>query len=126
MSTAVKILIIEDDEKIRTVLKTILEQKGYTVDVAKNGNEAIERIGTASYKLALIDIRLPDMEGTKLLPVMQKSGPKMVKIMITGFPTMRSAIEAVNKGADGYILKPIKIENLLNIINEHLEKNSRK
>lgn len=120
MNAPSKILIIEDDEKVRKVLRTILEEKGYFVDTAKNGKEAIERIEATSYKLALIDVRLPDIEGTKLLPAMQETNPKMVKIMITGFPTMRSAIEAVNKGADGYILKPIKIENLLNIINEHL------
>lgn len=120
MTYTSKILIVEDDEKIGKVLKTILEEKGYIVDTAKSGKEAIERIEATSYNLALIDVRLPDMEGTKLLPVMRKNNPQMSKIMITGYPTMRSAIEALNKGADGYILKPIKIENLLSIIKEHL------
>ncbi|MGQ9720751.1 MAG: response regulator [Candidatus Jordarchaeum sp.] len=120
MNESSKILIIEDDEKVRQVLATILKEQGYEIDLAKNGEEAIKKIEVDSYKLALIDVRLPDMDGTKLLPVMHKSSPKMVKIMITGYPTMRSAIEAVNKGADGYIIKPIKIENLLEIIKEHL------
>lgn len=62
------------------------------------------------------------MDGTKLLAKLQETTPKTVKIMVTGYPSMRSAIEAVNRGAQGYILKPIKIENLLNIIRKHLSK----
>lgn len=120
MSAPAKILVVEDDEKVSKILTKILKEKGYIVNTAKNGKEAIESIEAISYNLALIDVRLPDMDGTKLLPAMQKTNPKMAKIMITGYPTMRSAIEAVNKGANGYILKPIKIENLLNIIKEHL------
>jgi DNA-binding NtrC family response regulator len=115
-----KILIVEDGEKIGKMLKTILEEKGYIVDTVKNGKEAMERIKATSYNLALIDIQLPDMEGTKLLPIMRKNNPQMSKIMITGYPTMRTAIESLNKGADGYVLKPIKIESLLNIIKEHI------
>ncbi|MFB0564024.1 MAG: response regulator [Candidatus Lokiarchaeia archaeon] len=120
MSEPAKILVVEDDETVRKVLKKILEEKGYLVDMAETGEKAIEKAEVKVYNLALIDIRLPDMEGTKLLPTMQKTNPKMAKIMITGYPTMRSAIEAVNKGANGYILKPIKIENLLKIVKENL------
>lgn len=120
MGESVRILVVDDDESVRKVLATILEKEGYTVDTAETGNEAIGKTKTNSYNLALIDIRLPDMDGTKLLAAMQETSPKMVKIIITGYPSMRSAIEAVNKGANGYVLKPIKIENLLNIIKEHL------
>lgn len=121
MGGPASILVVDDDESIRSILTKILEEEGYTVDTAENGNEAIEKTKTNSYDLALIDVRLPDMEGTKLLAAINDASPKMVKIMVTGDPTMRSAIEAVNKGADGYILKPIKIENLLSIIKEHLQ-----
>jgi len=120
MSEPVRILVIDDDESVRKILTTILKEEGYVVDTAETGKEAIKKNETNSYNLALIDVRLPDMDGTKLLTAMQKTNPKMVKIMVTGYPSMRSAIEAVNKGADGYILKPIKIENLLKTIREHL------
>jgi DNA-binding NtrC family response regulator len=122
MGEPTRILVIDDDESVRKVLTTILKEEGYVVDTAENGKEAIEKTKTNSYSLALIDVRLPDMEGTKLLAAINETSPKMVKIMVTGYPSMRSAIEAVNKGADGYILKPIKIENLLNTIKEHLQK----
>nr|MDO8083008.1 response regulator [Candidatus Freyarchaeota archaeon] len=127
MSETVKILVIDDDESIRKVLKTILEDEGYTVDTAENGKEAIRKSKSKFYNIALIDIKLPDMEGTKLLTEMKETSPEMVKIIITGFPTMQNAIEAVNKGADGYVTKPIDdIDDLLNKIRENLKKQQEK
>ena len=117
-----RILVVDDDEGIRKVLKTILEEEGYVVDTAKNGKEAIKKSNTKFYNLALIDIRLPDIEGTKLLNAMKETTPKMVKIIITGYPSLQIAIEAVNKGADSYILKPFDMDNVLNKIKEHLKK----
>lgn len=118
-----RILVIDDDESIRKVLKTILEDEGYVVDTAENGKEAIRKSNENFYNLALIDIKLPDMEGTKLLTAMKETFPPMVKIILTGFPTMQNAIEAVNKGADGYVTKPIDdIDALLGKIREHLKK----
>lgn len=122
MAETIRILIIDDDESIRKVLATILEEKGYVVDTAENGKEAIEKSNAKFYNLALIDIRLPDMEGTKLLTAMRETTPKMVKIIITGFPSLQNAMEAVNRGADAYILKPFNMDNVLNTIKEHLKK----
>jgi len=117
-----KILIIDDDENIRKSISTVLQEKGYLVDTAENGRAAITKSETAPYNLALIDIRLPDMDGVQLLTAMKQTTPKMVKIIITGYPSLQNAIEAVNKGADGYIVKPIKMDELLTMINEHLKK----
>ena len=88
----------------------------------KNGKEAIEKSESNFYNLALIDIRLPGMKGTKLLTAMKETTPKMVKIIITGYPTLNNAIEAVNKGADAYILKPFNMDNVLETIKEQLKK----
>lgn len=122
MAETIRILVVDDDESIRKILATILEEKGYVVDTAENGKEAIEKSNAKFYNLALIDIRLPDMEGTKLLTAMKETTPKMVKIIITGFPSLQNAMEAVNKGADAYILKPFNMDNVLNTIKEHLKK----
>jgi DNA-binding NtrC family response regulator len=116
------ILIVEDDANIRETLSTILQQKGYSTDTAKNGQEAIEKSKTKCFNLALLDIKLPDMEGTKLLTLMHEDLPKMVKIMVTGYPSLENAVEALNLGADAYVMKPIKPENLLALIKEKLEK----
>jgi len=122
MGERARILVVDDNEGIRKVLKANLEEEGYVVDTAENGKEAIEKSNAKFYNLALIDIRLPDMEGTKLLNAIKETTPKMVKIMITGYPSLQNAIEAVNKGADAYILKPFDMDNVLNKIREHLKK----
>ena len=72
--------------------------------------------------MALIDIRLPDMEGVKLLTAVKETTPKMVKIIITGYPSLQTAIAAVNKSADAYIIKPLNIDNVLDTIKEQLKK----
>ena len=118
----VKILIVDDDETIRKSITTVLEEKGYLVDTAENGRAAIRKSEKEVYSLALIDIRLPDMDGVQLLTALKETTPKMVKIIITGYPSLQNAVEAVNKGADGYIVKPIKMGELLTMIKEHLKK----
>jgi len=122
MTEKARILVIDDDEGVRKVLAVALADKGYNVDTAKDATEAIGKSRTNFYNLALVDIRLPDMEGTKLLTAMKETTPKMVHIILTGYPSLQNAIEAVNKGADGYIVKPVNMENLLTTVEEHLKK----
>jgi DNA-binding NtrC family response regulator len=116
---------VEDDANIRETLKTILQQKGYNTDTAKNGQEAIQKSKAKFFNLALLDIKLPDMEGTKLLTTLHEDLPKMVKIMVTGYPSLENAVEALNLGADAYVIKPVKPEKLLALIEEKLEKQSQ-
>ncbi len=116
------ILIVEDDADIREAISTILQQKGYKTDTATNGQEAIRKSKTKFFNLALLDIKLPDIEGTKLLTAMQESMPKMVKIILTGYPSIENAVEAVNDGADAYIIKPVDPEELFALIDEKLKK----
>ena len=115
------ILIVDDNESILETLSAILEEKGYRTDTAKNGREAIEKAKTNFYNVALLDIRLPDIEGTKLLTKIEETTPRMVKIMITGYAALENAVEALNLGADAYIMKPVDPENLLKTINEKLK-----
>lgn len=122
MCRKANILVVDDEPSIRKVLTAILEEKGYNVETAENGKEAIRKSKTKFYNLALIDIRLPDMEGVKLLTKMKETIPKMAKIIITGYPSLQNAVEAVNKGADAYIIKPLDIDRTLATIEEHLEK----
>lgn len=122
MGENARILVVDDEESIRKVLATILEEEGYIVDTAKNGKEAIKESQANFYNLALIDIRLPDMEGTKLLTAMKETTPRMVKIIVTGYPSLQNAIQATNKGADAYILKPFNMANVLDTIRGHLKR----
>ena len=117
-----KILVIDDDEGIRRVITTALKDESYIADTATNGKEAIEKSKTIAYNLAIIDIHLPDMEGTQLLSELKETTPRMRKIIVTGFPEVQNAIMAVKKGADDYITKPVRIEVLINSIKEQLRK----
>ena len=120
-----RILIVEDDENIRKTMKNILQQKGYETDTAKTGREAENKAKAKVYNLALLDIKLPDMEGTQLLAKLHKNTPKMVKIMVTGYPSLENAMEALNQGADAYVTKPVKPAKLLALIKEKLEKQNQ-
>jgi DNA-binding NtrC family response regulator len=115
-----KILIVDDDENIRKTMKAILEEENYSVDLATNGKEAIQMTNEKMYNLALLDIRLPDIEGVELLQLMKEYVPRTRKIMVTGYPTIQNAVMAINKNADAYLLKPVDIEKLLQIVKEQL------
>src|SRR4030066_2575381 len=116
-----RILVIDDDESIRKTLAIALEQEGFFVDEAENGKEAIAKSFENFYNLAIVDWRLPDIEGTKLLSKLKETTPKMAKILLTGYPSMENAIEAVNRHADAFILKPTAINKLLAKIEELLK-----
>jgi DNA-binding NtrC family response regulator len=122
MGKHARILVVDDDESIRAVLTAVLQEKGYTVDTAGYGNEGIEKTKTSFYNLAFVDIRLPDMEGTQVLAKMNETAPEIRKIIITGYPSMQNAVDALNKGAHAYIMKPFDMDNVLRTIEEQLKK----
>jgi DNA-binding NtrC family response regulator len=117
-----RVIVIDDDESIRKILTTILEEEGYEVDTANTGKEAIRKTNEKVYNLALIDMRLPDIEGIDLLLRIKDTTPRMRKIIITGYPTIQNAMEAVNRQADAFILKPFDMERVLQTIREQLKK----
>jgi len=121
MGNPAKILVVDDDESIRKSLTAVLRDEGYAVDVAASGGEAIRKSEETVYNLALIDIKLPDMEGIDILTRMKDTVPKVRKIIMTGFPSVQNAIEAVNRKADAYLLKPVEVEKLLVTIREQLK-----
>jgi len=115
-----RILVIDDDEVILASIASILKLRGYSVDTAKTGEEAIAKSSLNTYNLALIDLRLPDMEGTRLLTELKPSTPRMVKIILTGHPSTENRTEAFERYADGYITKPVKIANLIKTVEDRL------
>jgi DNA-binding NtrC family response regulator len=115
------ILIVDDDECICKTLSAILQSEGYQTACATTAKEAIEKTKTQFFNLALLDIKLPDMEGTQLLAKLQEITPETIKIMITGYPSLKNAVEALNFGADSYIMKPIDPAELIKTIKNKLE-----
>ena len=111
------ILIIDDDVCILRTLTKIFQKKGFFVAVAEKGKEAIEKINSNHYDVALIDLCLPDMEGTELFPLIHNTSPGTVKIMLTGKTLLQDSIE----GADVLLRKPVLPDHLLSIIDSKLK-----
>ena len=120
-----RILVVDDDEELRKSFAAILEDEGYIVDGAGSGQEAIEKTTKASYNLAILDIRLPDMQGVDLLTLMKESVPRMRKIMMTGYPSLKNTMAALNNRADFFFIKPVDIEILLAVVREQLSQQER-
>ena len=116
-----KILIVDDDDAIRATMQAILQDEGYLVDMASSGKEAIEKTKEKSYDIALLDIKLPDMEGVELLQLMKDGVPRTRKIMVTGYPSIQNAVAAVNQKADAYLIKPVDLDNLLATIKQQID-----
>jgi len=116
-----RILVVDDDDMIRDSFKAILESEGHLVDTAKSGLEALERTEKDAYNLALLDIKLPDIEGTELLVEMHEETPRMMKVMVTGHATSENAVEALNLGADAFIMKPVRPKELMRVVEEKLK-----
>jgi DNA-binding NtrC family response regulator len=120
-----RILIVDDDESIRETLAMTLELEGYSVDMAENGKEAVEKSNSNFYNLAVVDWRLPDIEGTTLLKEFKETVPKMCRIMLTGYPSMSNVIAAVNNQADAFLVKPVDFDSLVGKIEELLQQQEK-
>jgi len=120
-----RILIVDDEPEICSSLAAILHDEGYLADTARTGSEAIQKSQDKTYNLAIIDWRLPDIEGTDLASELRETVPRMPRIMLTGHPSMDNAINAVNKRFDAFFPKPVDIAKLLEKIKELLEEQKR-
>jgi DNA-binding response OmpR family regulator len=118
MSEKVSILIIDDDKGMCETLSDILQEKGYRTETAKTGQEAIVKTRKRFFNVALIDIKLPDVTGIEVLKTFRVKHPSMMTIMATGYATLKNAVEALNSGADAYVMKPIDPEGLDRMIKE--------
>ena len=122
MSEKASILIVDDDEGLRKSLGLIIKGKSYRVETARTGQEALEKAWGKEINLALVDLKLPDMEGVNLIPTLKEMHPELAVIVTTGFASIETAIQALNKGASAYITKPLNMDELCAKVEEALEK----
>ena len=108
-----KILVVDDDPNLRKTLSDILRIKGYEVVAAGTGAEGIAAAARALVNVALIDLKLPDMSGIEVMERIKLATPLTEAIILTGHAALETAIEATNKGAFSYLLKPYEIDDLL-------------
>lgn len=118
----VKILIIEDDQKMRNGLMEILSEEGYSVDTAENGQVGLDKIKKNDFEIVLTDLIMPVDGGMEVLRETKRLNPKTHVILITAFATIENAVEAMKAGASEYITKPFKIDEIRTKIRMLLEK----
>ena len=116
------ILVVDDDLDFLEVIRRILGAKGYEVATVPSAGEAISRVKESFYNVAILDISLPDSDGTELLSELIGLRPDVIAIMLTGYSSVQNAMQSLNRGAFAYLEKPLDPEHLLSVIDQGLEK----
>ena len=119
---APRVLIVDDNVPSAKTLKLVLVAEGFEADCAGTADEAMQTATEGVYEAALIDITLPDRSGLDLLPELKTVFPDLVAIMVTGHASAQNSIEALNRGASGYVQKPVEVQHLLQMLRNGLEK----
>jgi DNA-binding NtrC family response regulator len=110
----IKILVVDDEVQVREMLrKNLTQMGGFPVDVASNGVEALEKIEKDVFDLVLTDLRMPEMDGIELLKTIKANRPDILVIIMTAYGSIETAVDAIKRGADDYITKPIDFNDLL-------------
>jgi DNA-binding response OmpR family regulator len=107
------ILIVDDDTGLLDQLKTALKRKNYGVDIAENGEQALDKIFDVSYDLVLLDIMLPRMDGLTVLKEVRKAGMDMPILMLTARSDVQDKVKGLDHGADDYLAKPFSMAELM-------------
>lgn len=124
MNDSVKLLLVEDDETLRFIVKDNLEQNNYEVDVATNGQEAIEIFDANIYHLIILDVMLPKIDGFKVAEYIRKKNEQVPIIFLTARSMTEDKIKGLSIGGDDYIPKPFSMEELLLKIKVFLKRSS--
>ncbi|MEI7751960.1 MAG: ATP-binding protein [Candidatus Omnitrophota bacterium] len=122
IDSKISLLIVDDDANTRKTFGDILKLRGYDVEGAGTGAEAIACVQKKFFNIAVIDMKLPDISGFDVLEKIMKIHEDMVPIVITAYASMDSAIEAMNRGAYSYVTKPVNMDEVFSVLNRALEK----
>ena len=115
-------LIVDDEKFIRDILADFLGMEGYAVRTAEDGAAALTELRGASYDIVISDLKMPRMDGIELLEQITTTAPNALTVIMTGFGTVETAIDAMKRGAYDYILKPFKVEEVMHIVQRGLDR----
>lgn len=117
-----KLLLVDDEERFLTTTRKILEKKGYDVEIATSGGEALEKLRTHPVHVVILDVKMPGMDGNDTLREIKRQFPVVEVIMLTGHATVESAIDGLKSGATDYLMKPTDIDELIQKAEEAFDK----
>lgn len=118
------ILVAEDEADLREILKVTLEQQGYRAILASDGDEAIKKIEKKSFQMALIDIKMPGVNGKELVSKIKQINPLMPIVIITGSPDFKEEM-SLKKQAYEYIYKPFRLNELMGVVKRALRQTGK-
>ena len=118
----VKVLVVDDEESVRTLLQRILEGAGYQVTTTASGKEALYKVSLGKTEVVLLDIKMPEMSGIEVLSKLTADSPDICAIMVTSVAETETAVEAMKLGAYDYILKPFDRDDVLQKVLEAIER----
>ncbi len=110
---SVKILIADDEKNIRDSLKLVLDEEGYSTDVASDGEEALQKIEAENFDIVITDIKMPKVDGMQLLETSTKIAPDSFFIIMTAYASVKTAIDALRNGAYDYLIKPVEFDDVI-------------
>ncbi|MCH2110495.1 MAG: response regulator [Polyangiaceae bacterium] len=117
-----RVLVVDDEKFIRDILADFLTMEGYLVRTADDGQRAVEELSRGEFNLVLSDLKMPRMGGLELLQHISRHHPDTLTVIMTGFGTVETAIDAMKRGAYDYILKPFKVDEIVHVIQRGLDK----
>jgi len=126
MVDKIKLLIVDDEVKFLDSIARRLEMRGFEVMKASNGKEALKAAETGGFDLALLDLKMPGMDGTQVLSVLKGEHKYLEVIMLTGHGSISSAVECTKLGAFSYLSKPYELEKLLEVLRDAYETRLKK
>lgn len=120
-NTDAQILVVDDEEKMRNLLKKVLVKQGFSVRTAPNGIDALGKVKENPFDIVIADIRMPEMNGMEVLKAVKEIRPEIYVIIMTAFGSIDSAVEAMKKGAYDYITKPFKMSEISIVVGKAFE-----
>lgn len=121
-ATGRRVLVVDDEAVAANSVRRTLSRRGYRVDEAFSGNEALNRILSEMYDVVLLDMKMPDTNGLELLPIIKKHRPKLPVVMVTGYASIDTAVEAIQRGASDYVAKPFTPDELFTATNKAIRR----
>src|SRR5206468_7579672 len=115
------ILLVEDEAPLRQAVAEQLIDRGYQVEQADSGEAAVARLSDFAFDIIITDLRLPGLDGSTVLEAAVKRYPDIIAIVVTGFGTVKDAVEAIKRGAWDFVGKPFQIDELLHVLEAAIE-----